>query len=286
MAVFEQSERMINQHSLPPFLYGTAWKEDRTQELVVQALHAGFIGIDTANQRKHYYEEGVGLGIQHFLNESPMTREDLFIQTKFTFAAGQDERKPYNEEDSFKNQVTQSFASSLNHLQTEYIDSYVLHGPYYSRGLSPIDWEVWEAMEQFVREGKVRFLGISNVSMSQLVELYKGASIKPTFVQNRCFAITQWDQQIRDFCAEHELIYQGFSLLTANHPYLLQPIIQSIAAKYKKTIPQVIFHFAKEIGMLPLTGTTNPQHMDEDLHLDDFQLTSEELRQIELIGHK
>ena len=213
-----------------------------------------------------------------------MKREDLFIQTKFTFAAGQDERKPYNDQDSFKNQVGQSFASSLHHLQTEYIDSYVLHGPFYNRGLSPADWEVWEAMEQLVHEGKVRFLGISNVSLSQLAELYKNVSIKPTFVQNRCFAITHWDQEIREFCAEHQLFYQGFSLLTANHPYLLQPVIQSIAAKYKKTIPQIIFRFAKDEGMLPLTGTTNPKHMGEDLQLDDFQLTQDELRQIELIG--
>ncbi|WP_173238405.1 aldo/keto reductase family protein [Legionella antarctica] len=269
---------------IPPFLYGTAWKEGLTQELVAHALQAGFTGIDTANQRKHYYEEGVGLGIQQFLNKSPMQREDLFIQTKFTFAAGQDERKPYNDQDPFKNQVTQSFASSLKHLQTEYIDSYVLHGPYYSKGLSPTDWEVWEAMEQLVHESRVKFLGISNVSISQLVELYKEVSIKPTFVQNRCFAFNQWDQEIRDFCAEHELVYQGFSLLTANHPYLSLPLIQSLATKYKKSIPQIIFRFAKDIGILPLTGTTNPQHMDEDLHLDDFHLTIEERRQIELIS--
>lgn len=283
MVLSEQSKKMSNRHLIPSFLYGTAWKEEQTQNLVVQALKAGFRGIDTANQRKHYYEEGVGLGIHQFLNESPMQREDLFIQTKFTFAAGQDERKPYNDLDSFKNQVTQSFTSSLKHLQTEYIDSYILHGPYHNRGLSPADWEVWEAMEQLMHEEKVQFLGISNVSLSQLVELCKNASIKPTFVQNRCFAITQWDQEIRSFCAEHELIYQGFSLLTANHPYLLQPIIQSIATKYKKTIPQIVFRFTKEVGMLPLTGTTNPQHMNEDLHLDDFQLTRDELRQIELI---
>ncbi|MCL9684458.1 aldo/keto reductase family protein [Legionella maioricensis] len=284
MALLEQSEKVIHQNLIPPLLYGTAWKEERTQELVVQALNAGFIGIDTANQRKHYYEEGVGLGIRQFLHASSMKREDLFMQTKFTFAPGQDERKPYNDQDSFKNQVAQSFASSLHHLQTEYIDSYVLHGPFYNRGLSSADWEVWAAMEQLIDAGKVKFLGISNVSMSQLAELYKEVSIKPTFVQNRCFASTQWDREIREFCTEHGLIYQGFSLLTANQPYLLQPVIQAIATKYKKTIPQIIFRFAKDMGMLPLTGTTNPQHMNEDLHLDDFQLTSDELRQIELIS--
>jgi diketogulonate reductase-like aldo/keto reductase len=280
MTPFELSAKPI----IPAILYGTAWKEERTQELVVQALNAGFRGIDTANQRKHYFEEGVGLGIQQFLNISHLKREDLFIQTKFTFAAGQDYRKPYDDQDPFSNQVSQSFASSLKHLQTDYLDSFVLHGPLYNKGLNVADWDVWEAMERLVHQQQVRFLGISNISLSQLKELYKNASIKPIFVQNRCFAVTQWDQEIRHFCAEHELIYQGFSLLTANQHYLLSPTVQSIATKYQKTIPQIIFRFAKEIGILPLTGTTNQQHMHEDLNIDDFQLTTQELKQIELIN--
>src|SRR3990167_10182263 len=112
---------------IPPILYGTAWKEDDTQRLVMQALTSGFKGIDTANQRRHYFEEGVGLGIQQFLKSSQKTRNDLFIQTKFTSVHGQDHRKPYDDFDSLTNQVKQSFASSLEHLQTNYIDSYILH---------------------------------------------------------------------------------------------------------------------------------------------------------------
>lgn len=266
---------------IPSMLYGTAWKEDRTQELVVQALNAGFFGIDTANQRKHYFEEAVGLGIQQFLQSNKMKREDLFIQTKFTFAAGQDHRKPYNEQDTFTNQVNQSFASSLNHLQTEYIDSYVLHGPYHNEGLVTADGEAWAAMEHLVKKQQVKYLGISNVSINQLKELYHGVTIKPTFVQNRCFAVKHWDKEIREFCKEHGIIYQGFSLLTANQQYILTPQIHSIAVKYQKTIPQIIFRFAKDIGILPLTGTTNQQHMEADLNIDDFQLTQEEIGHIE-----
>ena len=268
---------------IPLILYGTAWKEDRTQELVVQALNAGFTGIDTANQRKHYFEEGVGLGMQQFLQMNQKKREDLFIQTKFTFAAGQDHRKPYNDHDSFANQVKDSFASSLQHLQTQYIDSYVLHGPYYNAGLIAADWEVWSAMEQLVTQKQVQFLGVSNINISQLKDLYEQAVIKPTFVQNRCFAVHHWDREIREFCKEHEIIYQGFSLLTANHQYLLNPITQSIATKYQKTVPQIIFRFATDIGILPLTGTTTSQHMNEDLDIEDFHLTAQELNQLEFM---
>ena len=264
----------------PPILYGTAWKEDDTQRLVTQALTSGFKGIDTANQRRHYFEEGVGLGIQQFLKSSQKTRGDLFIQTKFTSIHGQDHRKPYDEFDSLTNQVKQSFASSLAHLQTEYIDSYILHGPTLSHGIIDADLEIWQAMETLVLDGNVKFLGISNVNIEQIEALYKNVSVKPYFIQNRCFAASRWDQEVRLFCKKHDIIYQGFSLLTANQPYLLTPGMRALSAQYNKTIPQIIFRFALQIGLLALTGTTNPQHMTDDLNIDNFELSSEDIQYI------
>jgi diketogulonate reductase-like aldo/keto reductase len=280
----EQHNTLFDKVLVPPILYGTAWKEDDTQRLVTQALALGFTGIDTANQRKHYYEEGVGFAIQQFLKGGQKKRADLFLQTKFTSIPGQDERLPYNQFDSLTNQVKQSFASSLSHLQTEYIDSYILHGPALSRGIIDTDIEIWQAMEALVGERKVNLLGVSNINIQQIEELYKNASIKPAFVQNRCFAVTQWDQDVRSFCKKHKIIYQGFSLLTANQPYLLNPYMQSVAKKHNKTIPQIIFRFAAHIGILPLTGTTNSQHMNDDLNINDFELTPEEIQWIENIG--
>ncbi len=102
MPLLEQSSNSVGH---PTMLYGTAWKEERTQELVVQALNSGFIGIDTANQRRHYFEEGVGLGVQQVLNTTSLTREQLFLQTKFTYATAQDERKPYDEQAPLTEQV-------------------------------------------------------------------------------------------------------------------------------------------------------------------------------------
>src|SRR5438105_2429802 len=119
----------------PTFLYGTAWKEEKTEPLTCQALEMGFVGIDTANQRKHYYEEGVGKAIKSFLSAGIKKREGLFIQTKFTFAQGQDHRKPYDANAPGAIQVRQSFESSLQHLGLDYLDSYILHGPFTRRGL-------------------------------------------------------------------------------------------------------------------------------------------------------
>src|SRR3954464_6756463 len=121
------SPPLNNDFRLPRFLYGTAWKEDRTQALVELALQQGFRGIDTANQRRHYHEAAVGEAIASALRAGLLTRDELFVQTKFTFRRGQDHRLPYDPAAPIATQVTQSFASSLEHLGVEVIDSYVLH---------------------------------------------------------------------------------------------------------------------------------------------------------------
>lgn len=264
----------------PSFLYGTAWKEDDTERCVRDALAAGFRGIDTANQRKHYFEAGVGRGIA----ASGIARDQLFIQTKFTFLDGQDQRLPYDAQAPIATQVAQSFASSLEHLGVTYLDSLVLHGPSEYQGLGAEDHEAWRAMEQLVDRGGVRALGISNVNAQQIVDLVAFARIKPTFVQNRCYAKTGWDQLSRRVCAQHGITYQGFSLLTANRQVLAHRGVTEIAKHHGKTPAQIVFRFAQQIGMLPLTGTTKPAHMKLDLAIDDFTLTADELALIESAG--
>jgi diketogulonate reductase-like aldo/keto reductase len=127
---------------IPDFLYGTAWKEDRTQVLTELALPMGFRGIDTANQRRHYFEAGVGQGLAAAYRAGVVTRADLFLQTRFTYRTGQDHRLPYDPAASLSRQVAQSVASSLEHLGTDYVDSYVLHGPASAYGWSGADAEV------------------------------------------------------------------------------------------------------------------------------------------------
>ncbi|QDP72479.1 aldo/keto reductase [Legionella israelensis] len=207
------------------------------------------------------------------------------MQTKFTYERGQDHRLPYNPKDSLSHQVEQSFSSSLTHLQTDYLDSFILHGPYYNKGISEQDLETWKAMEALVNRGEVRFLGVSNISLQQLEILYEKAQIKPKFVQNRCFAIQDWDKEIRRFCENKGLIYQGFSLLTANQQYLFNSrLMEILQKKYNKTIPQIVFRFAQNADILPLTGTTDKVHMRQDLAIDDFSLTEKELLEVEHIA--
>lgn len=271
---------------VPSFLYGTAWKEDRTRDLVAAALAAGFRGIDTANQRKHYHEAQVGEAVQAAIadGDGTVTRDDLFLQTKFTYREGQDHRLPYDPKASFRQQVRQSFASSLEHLGVEAIDSYVLHGPRRRSGWSDGDRETWDAMEELHRDGRTRLLGVSNVTAAQLAELCDTASQPPAFVQNRCFARLGWDRETRAVCRERGVVYQGFSLLTANQGELMSPAVREIAGRHGVTPPQVIFAFALAVGMLPLTGTSDPEHMRQDLAAEGIELWEAEVETIETIS--
>jgi diketogulonate reductase-like aldo/keto reductase len=248
--------------------------------LTQQALAAGFKGIDTANQPKHYKEELVGEALQAAFNRG-LQRQSLFIQSKFTSLNGQDHRLPYDPAADLKTQVQQSFESSLEHLGIDYLDSYVMHGPQSHPGLIDDDWQVWSAIEAIYKSEKTKCIGISNVNFQQLQKLVQEAEIKPMVLQNRCYARFGWDRQIREFCKTQGILYQGFSLLTANVPVLEHPIVREIAHQHQATIPQVIFCFAMQIGIIPLTGTTDKQHMKDDLQAMELKLSADEVAQLE-----
>jgi len=285
---FHKIGKQVNHRgfTIPTFLYGTAWKEDQTEALTLLAIESGFVGIDTANQRRHYYEAGVGKALQKALSENNKQRSDFFLQTKFTYAAGQDHRLPYDPKADYTTQVRQSFESSLDHLNTTYVDSYILHGPASSQGLNDADWEVWRAMENLQKSGSVKLLGVSNISFDQLKLLVEKSEVKPAFVQNRCFARTQWDKRIRALCHANGIIYQGFSLLTANSTELNRPELLNISKRLGCSLAQVVFRFAVQVGMIPLTGTSSKSHMKEDLAIVDIELTESEIDTIENIGFK
>jgi diketogulonate reductase-like aldo/keto reductase len=269
---------------VPDFLYGTAWKEERTPALTELALRAGFRGIDTANQRRHYFEEGVGQALAAAYRAGVVTRADLFLQTKFTYQGGQDHRLPYDPSADLSTQVAQSMASSLEHLGTDHVDSYVLHGPESGYGWTEHDAEVWAAMVKERAGGRTRLLGVSNVSLRHLHQMAATGAEAPAFVQNRCFARLGWDRDVRAFCRNHKIVYQGFSLLTANLEVLRHPLVADIAARLKATPAQVVFRFALAVNMLPLTGTSDATHMKQDLASRELSLSDDEVSAIERLA--
>lgn len=264
---------------MPRIVYGTAWKKERTAELVELALAQGFRGIDTACQPKHYSEPGVGAGIAAAIQRGLLSRDQLYLQTKFTPLNGHDSLQiPYDPKAPLQEQLNQSFQASLKNLKTDYLDGLVLHSPLPD---SQQLLEVWLAMEEFYVEGSVKQLGISNCyDLEVLKFLYTHATVKLAVLQNRFYAETGYDRGIREFCQQHGIIYQSFWTLTANPQILASAAIKALAARCQRTPAQIFFRYLTQIGVVPLTGTTSEQHMREDLAIFEFELAKQECSEI------
>ena len=259
---------------VPRIIYGTAWKKAETQQLVSLAIQNGFRGIDTACQPKHYDEPGVGAGIAASLKNG-LTRADLYLQTKFTSLSGQDPiRIPYDPKAALPEQVAQSVAISLQNLQSDYLDCVLLHSPMPTMIQS---LTVWRALESFVDSGVVRQLGLSNCyDLSDLDALNQAVRIKPAVLQNRFYADTNYDRDLRAYCDQHKIIYQSFWTLSANPKLLRQSTLTALAFTHKRTAAQILFRYLTHIGVVPLTGTKSETHMLDDLAIFEFDLSDEE----------
>jgi diketogulonate reductase-like aldo/keto reductase len=263
--------------AVAPLFYGTAWKKAATTSLVALALKTGFRAIDTACQPKHYREDLVGEALAKTYPTIP--REDLFIQTKFTQKGGQDPYNiPYDKNASPEEQCRQSFAKSLQNLQTDYLDAVLLHSP-----ARTVDDTVslFNVLNDFKSKDKVRYLGISNIyALSKLQEIIARVP-KSTIqiIQNRFYRDTGYDVDIRKYCKEHGIIYQSFWTLSANSLVTHRRSVHDIAKRMGTTPECVFYRFCVQEGITVLDGTTSEEHMKQDLEVvteDRFALTEEE----------
>ncbi|KAJ5649204.1 uncharacterized protein N7484_002927 [Penicillium longicatenatum] len=260
---------------IPIFLYGTAWKKDRTADLVYNAVNAGFRGIDTAAQPRHYQEPLVGDGIRRAIADGVVRREELYVQTKFSPISAQDpDNMPYDANASLTEQVHASIKSSLYNLRPSadpssvgeaYIDTVVVHSP-----LRTIEQtiEVWEALETYVPH-KIRNLGISNCPLPVLQALYTSpvVKVKPAVVQNRFYEDTLYDVPLRSFCRDNDIIYQSFWTLTANPELLRSEPVQKLAAYVGISPAAALYALVMGLGNITvLNGTKNETRMAEDLN--------------------
>jgi len=264
---------------MPGLLYGTAWKKEDTERLVGLAIRAGFRGFDTACQPKHYNEPAVGAAVTAAI-ATGIPRADLYLQTKYTPVSGQDPaRLPYDPSAPPALQVRQSLEASLRNLATPYVDCLILHSPLSSAAAT---LEVWRAMESVVSEAGALTLGISNCyEPASLHLLWEAARIKPVALQNRFYAATGYDRELRAYCRTHAVVYQSFWTLTANPHLLAHPLIEQLAAAQGRTPAQILFRYLSQLGIVPLTGTTSAAHMREDLDIFTFELTAAQCAHLE-----
>lgn len=268
---------------IPRLVYGTAWKRDRTADLVFQALQAGFRAIDTAAQPRHYREDLVAEGVRRALASGVVaSRSDLYIQTKFTAPGGQDleglNAPPYDPAAPIAEQVRASVESSLRNFtfqrpaaggegeeENSYLDCLVLHSPMDRREDT---LAVWTVLQTYVPR-RIRSLGISNTGLEDLEEVLSvaeevatdaGASaddLRPVVVQNRFHTYHHspdpYDVALRRFCAhpDRRIVYQSFWTLTANPGLISGRVATGVQAVSSAAgvAPEVAFYGLVVLGL-------------------------------------
>lgn len=136
-------------------------------------------------------------------------------------------------------------------------------------------------MSQFYKEKQVGQLGISNCyDVGMLEFLYRNCEIKPSVVQNRFYAQSTYDKDIRKWCNDKGIIYQSFWSLTANPHLVNSEVVYKLSQKYSKTLEQIFYKYLNQVGIIPLNGTTNKVHMIIDLQIGEFSLEENEVAEI------
>ncbi|CAB9503333.1 keto reductase family 1 member C1 homolog [Seminavis robusta] len=253
-------------------VYGTAWKKEHTAHLVDMAVKSGFRFIDTACQPRHYNEPGVGEGWSGAASHLGLQRSDFFLQTKYTPFGGQDpDNCPYDPQSPIEDQVRISLETSLRNLKTDYLDSWVMHSPFQE---FEDTMKAWRTMETYVDAGKVKGLGMSNCYDPELfATLYDMAKHKPKVLQNRFYAASNFDTELRRFCKEKGIWYQSFWTLTANRDALATTEVHELATSKNLNPQTLLFAFLLSLGYVtPLSGTTSATHMQHDVEvMERFQ---------------
>ncbi|CAE6488228.1 unnamed protein product [Rhizoctonia solani] len=269
--------------NLPKIIYGTAWKKEQTKALVIQAIQQGFRGIDTACQPKHYREDLVGEALAELYEKNQVTREDIFVQTKYTPIGGHDRSQPipYDPSVPIPVQIRTSLQKSLSNLRTAWLDSYLLHSPLETTSHTK---EAWNTLCDLRKEGLVRRIGVSNTYDVQALELLQSIG-EVDVVQNRWYEGNAWDAQVHKYCLENKIAYQSFWTLTGSPSLYRHPLITNIAHSQNATNAQVVYKFVQSLGIIPLAGSTNAQHMKDGLESDEISL-HEHLDSLKgLVGH-
>lgn len=275
---------------LPSILYGCEAKSlTKLQEewsiplndtyLIRTALLSGFSGVDSAAMTANYAEKDAGIA----LTQSKLERSKVWVQSKFTPKL--DHQSPqlvYNLTASVHDQVTMSFHWSLNALQVDHLDSYLLHCPSDGmyRHIIKKDFQIWQEFEHLRSEGLVNQIGVSNINLHSLKQLVEKTEIKPAIVQNIAmisnYVFANTEAQTLQYCLENAISYQVVQLLNRNGVFLNHKDAKNIAAAHNATTAQVLIKFTHLMGMTPVLGTTKEKHMQEALTLD-FDLSNDEV---------
>ncbi|WP_276539759.1 aldo/keto reductase [Paenibacillus polysaccharolyticus] len=228
---------------------------DEVVSAVKTAIEAGYRSIDTA--KVYNNESGVAQGIR----ESGIAREDLFITTKV-----------WNSDQGYESTLA-AFEESMQRLELEYLDLYLIHWPVKGKYK-----DTWRALEKLYKEGRVRAIGVSNFQTHHLEDLLMDATIKPAVNQVELHPLLT-QKELRDYCSTHEIQIEAWSPLGQGN-LMEHPLLQDIAAKYGKSPAQVILRWDLQNGIVTIPKSVTPERIHANTELYDFELTAEEIEQI------
>ena len=240
---------------MPMIGYGVFQIQDLVQceQCVYDAIQAGYRLIDTASVYGN--ETAVGLAIKR----SGIQREDLFITSKLWV------------QDAGYESAKKAIDLTLENLQTDYIDLYLIHRPFNDY------YGAYRAMEEAYKEGKIRAIGLSNFDAARIVDLIMNNEVKPAVVQVECHPFYQ-QEDLREFLQENNILMEAWAPFAEGKKHIFQnDVLKTIAQKYEKSVAQVILRWNIQRQIVPLSKTVHTNRMEENLAVFDFELSQEDM---------
>ena len=252
----EEFRVLSNGVKMPSIGFGTykSGSDEETAKIIKYALETGYRQIDTAS----FYGNEVGIG--NGIKQSNIKREEIFLVTKL-----------WNDDHGYKKTI-EAFNKSLERLQVEYIDLYLIHWP------NKLNAETWRAFEYLYKEGKVRAIGVCNFKIGHLEELKKTAEIMPMVNQVELHPQSS-KEYLLDYCNDNNIQLVAWSPIMRGRIFSNELII-GLSEKYKKTIAQIVLRWHIQRGIIPIPKSSNEGRIKENLDIFDFELSADDMNAI------
>ena len=256
----ENFKVLNNGIKVPSIGFGTykSGNDEETAKIIKYALNIGYRQIDTAS----FYGNEVGIG--NGIKESRINREDIFLVTKL-----------WNDDHGYDKTI-EAFNKSLERLQVNYIDLYLVHWP------NKLNSETWKAFEYLYKTGKVKAIGVCNFKIGHLEELKKTAEIMPMVNQVEIHPQSSKNDML-SYCEENNIQLVAWSPIMRGKLFSNKLMID-LSEKYKKTIAQIILRWHVQRGIIPIPKSSNEERIKENLSIFDFELSNDDMNTIDLLN--
>ena len=225
------------------------------ENAVKSALETGYRSIDTA--ALYGNERGVGTAVK----ESSIEREDIFITSKV-----------WNSDQGYKSTL-RAFEKSIEKLQVDYLDLYLIHWPMSESA------ETWKAMEELYEKGKIRAIGVSNFLVDHLESFLPGCKVQPAVNQVE-FHPELVQQELLDYCQSKNIRVEAWSPIMKGKVNEI-PVLQALAAKYRKTPVQIVLRWDIQKGVVTIPKSVNPERIAANADIFDFEISDEDMAKID-----